>query len=62
MFAYSTSPNAIIKIHSLKVWQNDVLVRDMIPVQDENDNPCYFDLVTHAYYYNNSGYGSFLYG
>lgn len=44
-----------------KVWDNDTLVRDFIPVLDWNDRPCMYDKVTDELFYN-QGTGEFLYG
>lgn len=41
------------EIFSLKIEQNNVLVRDFIPALDPNGVPCLFDLVQNQPYYNN---------
>lgn len=41
------------EIFSLKLEQNNVLVRDFIPALDPNGVPCLFDLVENTPYYNN---------
>lgn len=49
------------RIYYCKVWENDTLVRDIIPVLDENNVPCMYDKITNTFYYNQSS-GSFSYG
>ena len=49
------------KIFLAQIWDNDVLVRDFIPVIDENDIPCLYDKVEDRLYYN-SGTGDFIAG
>ena len=56
--AYSYSS---IKLYSFKLYDNDTLVRDFIPVIDSNSKPCLFDKVSRECYYN-QGTGEFLYG
>ena len=54
--------NAVIgKIYYSKIWQNDVLVSDMIPVLDNNGIPCMYDKVSGELFYNR-GTGQFTYG
>lgn len=48
------------KIHYCKIWQDDILVRDFIPIT-YNDVPCLYDAANNKYYYN-QGNGQFLYG
>jgi hypothetical protein len=47
--------------YGMKLYRNDVLVRDFIPVLDLNDEPCMYDRVTGRCFYN-QGTGAFLYG
>ena len=47
------------KIYYVKIYDNDVLIRDFIPVL-KNGIPAMFDKQNNRYYYN-SGSGSFLY-
>lgn len=49
------------KVYGLKMWQGPSLVRDYIPVKDENNVGYMFDKVNHTLY-NNSGTGSFTVG
>lgn len=49
------------KVYGYKLWDNGTLVRDMIPVLDENGEACMYDLVEHKFY-RNTGTGSFTYG
>ena len=50
-----------VKIYSAKIYDNDVLVRDFIPVLDKNGTPCMFDKVEKKFYYN-QGTGQFIAG
>lgn len=50
-----------IKLYSAKFWQDDILVRDFIPVLDENGTPCMYDKVERKFYYN-AGTGDFIAG
>ena len=49
-----------IKIYSFKWYEGDILVRDFIPVLDQDDIPCMYDKITDELYYN-VGTGQFLY-
>ena len=48
------------KVYGSKMWQGETLVRDFIPVIDNNDVPCMYDKVTGELFYN-QGTGEFLY-
>lgn len=48
------------RCHSMKVWDEDNLIRDLIPVLDLDDVACLYDKVTEKFYYN-AGTGSFKY-
>ena len=48
-------------IYSVKIYNNDNLARDYIPVLDSQKRPCLFDKVEKKCYYN-QGTGEFLYG
>ena len=50
-----------IKIYGSKVYTNNILVRDYIPVLDNNMQPCLYDKISKNLFYN-QGTGSFLYG
>ena len=52
---------ASIKLYSCKIYENDVLVRDLRPALDENDVACLYDEVSKTYFYN-AGSGNFLAG
>lgn len=41
-----------IKLYSFKLYDNNTLVRDYIPVKDENDVICLYDKVSETYFYN----------
>lgn len=47
-----------LKIYSAKIWDNDELVRNFIPVLDGNGVACLYDLVSNEYFYN-AGTGDF---
>lgn len=49
------------RIYYLKIYDNGVLVRDMIPVLDWNMTPCMYDRVTEQLFYN-QGTGDFVVG
>ena len=40
------------KVYDFKIYDNDVLVRDMIPVLDKNGVACMYDKVNKKFYYN----------
>lgn len=48
------------KIYGSKLYTNGTLVMDLIPVLDENDTPCLFDLISKKFLYN-KGTGQFSY-
>ena len=64
-FAHNASGTASnfakVKIYSLKIYENNVLVRDYIPVLDHAGVACLYDKVTKELYYN-AGSGAFSYG
>lgn len=47
-----------IKIYSMKIYDNGVLVRDYVPCKNEDDKVGLYDLVTETFY-SNSGTGAF---
>lgn len=49
-----------MKLYSFKVYDNDTLVRDFVPVIDSSGIPCLYDKVEDKFYYN-EGSGEFLY-
>ena len=49
------------KIYSCRIYENEVLVRDFIPVKDTNEVACLYDRVENKYYYN-KGTGTFTAG
>lgn len=49
------------KISYFKIYQDDILIRDFIPVLDLYGTPCMYDLVEHKFYYN-AGTGDFIAG
>ena len=65
IFARNDSDNAnffiSIKLYSLQLYDNDVLVRDFIPVLDGDGVPCMYDRVEGKFYYN-AGTGQFIAG
>ena len=50
-----------MKLYYFKIFDNNTLVRDYIPVLDKNKRPCLFDKVSKNCFYN-QGDGEFLYG
>ena len=55
----STPHNA--RLYHMKIWKNDVLVRDMVPALDKDNTPCLYDKVERIFYYN-QGTGDFIAG
>lgn len=49
-------------IYNCKVWDNDVLIRDMIPVTDYQGTPSMWDFETEKYYYNKGTGVDFIFG
>ena len=49
------------RIYYLKIYDDDNLIRDFIPVIDEYDRVCLLDRLSKMCYYN-QGTGEFLYG
>lgn len=49
------------QLKSFKIWKNNLLVRDFIPVKDSHDVVCLYDLVSEMFYYN-TGTGVFTPG
>ena len=61
LFGYSgenSKHNA--KIYNSKIYKDNILVRDFIPVLDKDGVPCMYDKVEGKFYYNN-GTGDFKY-
>ena len=50
-----------LKIYSCKIWDGNTLVRDFIPVTDDNNVACMYEQVEGKFYYNN-GTGTFAAG
>lgn len=44
-----------------KMWRNGTLVRDYIPVKDQNNVVCLYDKISETYFYNR-GSGTFIAG
>lgn len=66
LFAYNTGSLQIsympLKIYSFKMWEDGVLIRDMIPCYRKSDNiPGMIDVVNKVFY-QNAGTGSFTVG
>lgn len=49
------------KVYFVKIWDNNTLVRDFIPVLDFNNTPCMYDKVSGQFFYN-QGTGNFIAG
>lgn len=57
------NPNKLIgNIYYCKVWDNDILIRDMIPVTDYQGTPSMWDFETEKYYYNKGTGTDFIFG
>ncbi len=63
LFAYNSAGTAknitSMDLYSCKIYDNDVLVRDFIPVIDSYNVACLYDKVERKYYYN-KGTGTFI--
>jgi hypothetical protein len=49
------------KLYSCRIYDNDVLIRDFIPIKDTNNVVCLYDKVTKTFFYN-AGTGEFIGG
>ena len=49
------------KLYSFKLYSNNILLRDFIPVKDPNNVVCLYDKVSESYFYN-AGTGTFIAG
>lgn len=56
----NTSNFSYMKLYSFKVFENDILIQNLIPCLDNNNTPCMYDLVTKQTFYNR-GTGTFDY-
>ena len=52
---------SFVRMYNFKIYDNDTLVRDFIPVLDDNGIPCMYDKVEDKFYYN-MGTGQFIAG
>lgn len=52
---------AVMRLYYCRIYDNNELIRDFVPVLDWNDVPCLYDRVTDELFYN-QGTGEFLYG
>lgn len=50
-----------IKLYYCKIYEDDTLVRDYIPIKDLNNVACLYDKVSDTYFYN-QGSGTFIAG
>ena len=53
--------NATSRMYDCQIYVDNVMVRDYIPVLDNNNVPCMYDQLNDTYYYN-QGTGSFTAG
>ena len=64
---YLFSPNSLgkngskYKLYYLKIYDNDKIIRNFIPVLNKDKIPCLYDSVSKQTFYN-KGTGEFLYG
>jgi hypothetical protein len=47
-------------LFEFKIYEDDVLIHDFVPIIDSNDTPCLHDIITDEYKYN-AGSGTFEY-
>lgn len=57
----SASFKASVRIYSIKLYSNDTLIHDFVPVLDDNNIPCMYDTVSEVFFYN-QGTGDFIAG
>ena len=55
----ATNASSIMQLYSCKMYDNGVLIRNYIPVEDKNGIYCLFDRVTKEFFYN-KGTGNFI--
>lgn len=48
------------RIYGFKIYENDILVMNLIPVLDNNKIPCFYDKISNEFLYN-KGTGDFSY-
>lgn len=61
LFSASSAYKSYCKIFNCKIWNENKIVRDLIPCIDSNNKPCMYDTVSKKTFYN-QGTGEFLYG
>lgn len=61
LFYYNALHPAFYRLYSFKIYENNILIYDLIPVLDKNGIPCLYDKIEKQLYYN-TGTGQFLYG
>lgn len=49
------------RIYGCKIYENNVLIKDFIPVKDPNNVVCLYDKISNTYFYN-EGSGTFIAG
>lgn len=57
----SSGRNGFGKIKYFRVFQNNTLIQNLIPVKDDNDVVCFYDTISQSYFYN-GGTGDFIAG
>ena len=50
------------RIYSMKIWENDVLIRNLIPVIADNMEVCFYDKVNNTFYGSEVSSGFWSYG
>ena len=58
--AITAGNNAKMKLYNCKIYIDDILIKDLIPVLDKNNIPCLYDSISDKFFYN-KGTGQFLY-
>lgn len=61
IFQNLDTQRASMKLYYFQIYEDEVLVRDFIPVMDNNNVPCLYEKLEGKLYYN-QGEGEFLYG
>ena len=61
LFGSGKTSVGVMRLYYLQIYDNDILVRDFIPVLDEDGIPSLYDSVENKFYYN-VGTGEFVAG
>jgi len=62
LFYYQSNSTSVIQMSMCQIREGDTLLRDFIPVKDEDGVGCMFDKVSHSLFRNTKGTNGFRYG